>query len=100
MPSRSFFWKGKQFPVCARCTGIYLGFLTLPIFATCVLGWGIGISLILFLPTFIDGLIQALWDIESTNTRRVITGFISGMGLMSLIHILGFYIADLLLTLT
>src|SRR4051812_167741 len=23
-PDRSFFWQGHQFPVCARCTGIYL----------------------------------------------------------------------------
>ena len=23
-PERSFFWDGHQFPVCARCTGIYL----------------------------------------------------------------------------
>jgi uncharacterized membrane protein len=23
-PDRSFFWDGHQFPVCARCTGIYL----------------------------------------------------------------------------
>jgi uncharacterized membrane protein len=23
-PERSFFWGGHQFPVCARCTGLYL----------------------------------------------------------------------------
>jgi uncharacterized membrane protein len=23
-PERSFFWAGHQFPVCARCTGLYL----------------------------------------------------------------------------
>ena len=23
-PDRSFFWDGQQFPVCARCTGLYL----------------------------------------------------------------------------
>ena len=23
-PERSFFWDGQQFPVCARCTGLYL----------------------------------------------------------------------------
>ena len=26
MPERSFFYKGKQFPVCARCTGVIIGF--------------------------------------------------------------------------
>ena len=25
MPERSFFYKGKQFPVCSRCTGVCLG---------------------------------------------------------------------------
>ena len=25
MPERSFFYKGKQFPVCARCTGVIIG---------------------------------------------------------------------------
>ena len=24
LPDRSFFWDGHQFPVCARCTGLYL----------------------------------------------------------------------------
>ncbi|MEI3349189.1 MAG: DUF2085 domain-containing protein [Dysosmobacter sp.] len=24
-PDRSFFFHGKQFPVCARCTGVFLG---------------------------------------------------------------------------
>jgi uncharacterized membrane protein len=23
-PERSFFWEGQQFPVCARCTGLYI----------------------------------------------------------------------------
>ena len=23
-PERSFFWEGHQFPVCARCTGLYV----------------------------------------------------------------------------
>ena len=25
-PDRSFFFRGRQFPVCARCTGMLLGF--------------------------------------------------------------------------
>ena len=27
MPERSFFYKGYQFPVCARCTGLMAGYL-------------------------------------------------------------------------
>ena len=26
MPERSFFFKGYQFPVCARCTGMIVGY--------------------------------------------------------------------------
>lgn len=30
LPERSFFWGDRQFPVCARCTGLYLsGFIGL-----------------------------------------------------------------------
>ena len=32
-PERSFFWAGQQFPVCARCTGLYVSALI------GVLGW-------------------------------------------------------------
>lgn len=32
-PERSFFWGAHQFPVCARCTGLYLSA------ATGLLGW-------------------------------------------------------------
>ena len=27
MPERSFFWKEYQFPICARCTGLAVGYL-------------------------------------------------------------------------
>jgi len=97
LPERSFFWKGQQFPVCARCTGIYLGYLSMPLFMFCLFGWGVGISLLMFLPAVIDGSIQAFFDIESNNTRRLITGLMSGLGLMSLVHIFGFYIAKQIL---
>lgn len=36
---------------------------------------------ILILPTFIDGIVQYVFHIESTNIRRVILGCISGAGL-------------------
>ncbi|PQL91928.1 DUF2085 domain-containing protein [Apibacter adventoris] len=31
-PERSFFWKRKQFPLCARCTGIYIAFVPFSFF--------------------------------------------------------------------
>lgn len=80
MPSRSFFFRKKQFPVCARCTGIYLGyFLMIPIL------WfyqiGIILSVALILPTMIDGLTQAYLNRESTNFLRCTTGILAGIGM-------------------
>jgi uncharacterized membrane protein len=88
-PDRSFFWKGKQFPVCARCTGINIGYISIFFFVTNVLYFNWLWTFLLMLPTTIDGLIQAYWNIESTNTRRVVTGFITGVGIMSFVNIIG-----------
>lgn len=46
-------------------------------------------AIILTLPTYIDGYIQARFNIESTNMRRLITGIISGVGTMALVAIIG-----------
>jgi len=92
MPERSFFWKGKKFPVCARCTGIHFGFLSFVLFLFNFIQINFFLSLALFLPTYIDGLTQAFLNIESTNLRRVITGILSGIGTASLVSIIGNYI--------
>lgn len=80
MPSRSFFYKKKQFPVCARCTGIYLGF-----FVMIPLLWfyqiGMILSIVLILPTLLDGLTQAYLNRESTNFLRFSTGILGGIGM-------------------
>lgn len=34
-PERSFFWSGHQFPVCARCTGLYVSA------AVGLIGWAV-----------------------------------------------------------
>ena len=80
---RSFFIHSKQFPVCARCTGVVLGniiaviifFLFLPNWLWFVMGCTI---------MFMDWLIQYLGILESTNIRRFITGIIGGYSLTSL----------------
>lgn len=98
-PERSFFWKGKQLPVCARCTGIHLGYLSLFLFLFGLIYINMIFSIILILPTLIDGLTQAYFNRESTNTIRVLTGFMAGLGIMSIIHIIGFQIGYLILDL-
>ena len=98
-PERSFFWKGKQFPLCARCTGINLGYIVLPLFLFGVIRIPLVWTIALIVPTYIDGLIQAYFNIESTNSRRFITGLMSGIGTMSLVSIIGIYIGKQILTL-
>ncbi len=88
-PERSFFWKGRQFPVCARCTGFYLGYLVYPLFLFDIVYFNLSITLALLFPAIIDGLWQAFFHRESNNTLRLITGFFSGVGLMSLASIIG-----------
>ncbi len=82
-PERSFFYKGKQFPVCARCTGAGIGYVVggfiytlvrLPVLAN------IGLCVIMFM----DWLLQYLNIRASTNVRRCITGFLCGFGMMQL----------------
>ncbi len=96
-PHRSFFFRGKQFPVCARCTGIHLGYLSMPFFLFKLIYINFLFSIILIIPTVIDGLTQAYFDRESTNSLRFITGLMSGIGLMSIVHIIGFEIGYFIL---
>ncbi|MBT7896339.1 MAG: DUF2085 domain-containing protein [Flavobacteriales bacterium] len=96
-PNRSFFWKGKKFPVCARCTGIHLGYLSLPLFVFEFIYINWILSIIIILPTIIDGLTQAYYNRESTNYIRVFSGFLAGLGCMSIIHIVGFQIGYFIL---
>lgn len=74
---RSFFIKGHQFPVCARCTGVFIGECSAVI-----------LFRVLKLPTiflfgfcaimFFDWLLQFLNILESTNGRRFVTGTLCG----------------------
>lgn len=81
-PDRSFFYKGHQFPVCARCTGVLIGYFLslflLPIwkgnFLLCIALAGI---------MFLDWLVQYLNILESTNIRRLITGVLGGYAVLT-----------------
>ena len=83
-PERSFHYKGRPFPICARCTGMLAGFIfalmTFP-FLRISAHW----LLLFILPGVIDGTIQMFSSYESTNIRRLVTGFFMGYGLLSLI---------------
>lgn len=98
MPERSFFWRGRQFPVCARCTGIHIGYLAYPLFLFEIFSLNIWVTLALMLPTYLDGLVQAFLKLESNNLRRVVTGVLAGIGVVSLISIIGTMIGKKLLS--
>ncbi|MDR3311159.1 MAG: DUF2085 domain-containing protein [Oscillospiraceae bacterium] len=80
LPERSFFYKGKQFPVCARCTGVALGrVLALLTFWF----WRVGFfaAIAFAAPMLADWLVQRCGIRESTNVRRLVTGILGGYGL-------------------
>lgn len=83
-PKRSFFYKGKQFPICARCTGELIGIIFAIIGGYFFINFQIWIWILFLIPLIVDGLVQAKTNYESTNTRREITGFLFGMALMML----------------
>lgn len=83
---RSFHYKGKKFPICARCTGelvgilggILLGIFFLP---------RVWVAVACMIPMLADGFIQLLTPYQSTNMRRLVTGTLFGYALYSLIAI-------------
>lgn len=81
---RSFFYKGRKFPVCARCTGECAGFLlALSTFWIC--HPPVPIPFILMIPMIVDGTVQQRTRYESTNSRRFFTGLLFGYGAMLLV---------------
>lgn len=85
LPERSFHFKGKQFPVCARCTGLHFGYLSLPLFLIGFLSINFWISIMMMVPTYLDGFTQAYCNRQSNNYLRLVTGIVAGIGEMSII---------------
>jgi uncharacterized membrane protein len=80
-PERCFNMGGQPLPICARCTGILLGYLFIPamLLITPPLPWAVG--MLAQLPMLIDGGTQSLGLRLSNNGVRVVTGLLSGWGL-------------------
>lgn len=81
---RSFFYKGKQFPVCARCTGVFIGQLLVLLLAVFKVFFSNTMGIIFLLTMGFDWFIQAVKLKESTNVRRFLTGILGGMGIFIL----------------
>lgn len=93
MPERSFFIFGYQFPVCARCTGVFIGQAAACILAAFRKILSPAISLFLLLLMGADWFIQHTGILASTNFRRLVSGILGGLGITflyinSIIHIL------------
>jgi uncharacterized membrane protein len=79
---RSFSFKGYQFPVCARCTGLFIGQIMGLVFFIFLMHYDIKIIFLLtffsFLGLGLDGILQLKNICISNNYRRLITGFLCG----------------------
>ena len=76
-------------PLCARCTGIFLGLLIFPIFLnkniskySVFLNF---VSVVFIFPCIIDGMIQTFTVYESNNVIRLISGFLFSHGVLVII---------------
>lgn len=86
LSERSFHIGIRQFPLCARCTGIYLALAIGLIISTIYLP-SLLFSIIIMLPMLIDGFTQLLTPYESNNLRRLGTGLLFGYAASSIIVI-------------
>lgn len=84
MPERSFFYHGKQFPVCARCTGVFIGQSLAILSAVFKFTIKLPLSFALIIIMGIDWFIQEINIKPSTNLRRLITGICGGFGVFSI----------------
>lgn len=88
IPERSFHYRGKQFPVCARCTGVSAGYLTLPIFLLNIVQPSLLLIILFIMLMLLDSVTQALGYRESNNILRFITGSLGGVAQVALIVLL------------
>ena len=80
---RSFFFRGYQFPICARCTGEVIGVSAgIIFFIFCRLS--VPVLVCMLVPALIDGVVQMKTDYESNNIRRLWTGILLGFGTVNL----------------
>ncbi|VYT68939.1 DUF2085 domain-containing protein [Clostridium tertium] len=82
---RSFFFYNYQFPICARCTGLLIGYIVGIISLFFNYRISIVLSLLFMIIMFLDWFTQYINFYSSTNTRRFLTGFICAFGIISIL---------------
>jgi uncharacterized membrane protein len=80
MKSRSITIKGYTLPLCARCTGILLGYFFFPFMLIAGLQFSLWIGLFFNIPMVVDGWTQKRKYRMSNNMLRLSTGIMSGFG--------------------
>lgn len=80
MKYRSLTIKGHTLPLCARCTGILLGYLFFPLLLIVQLNQPLWLGIVLNLPMVLDGWTQKRKLRLSNNPLRLTTGIVSGLG--------------------
>jgi uncharacterized membrane protein len=82
--SRSLHLNGHKLPVCARCSGIYFGFLVGSIGVVAIrrrwngrtlVAWGV-----FLIPMLLDVVLNAMGMHDSTILTRILTGLFFGVG--------------------
>lgn len=87
-PERAPALMGHTFILCWRCSMVILGVIfsisiveklniTIP-------SWGMVCGGVLLFPMLVDGVLQYFINIQSTNFRRAVTGFLFGVGITSI----------------
>ena len=92
---RSFSFRGYQFPVCARCTGVLIGyFVAIPSY----IAWGVNLQICIIFAAImlLDWVLQYGKLLESTNSRRLVTGVCGGYSIMSVQIFLLHHIANII----
>jgi len=89
IPERTFKLNGHYFPVCARCTGIWvsgIGILLYTAFFPISYDFVklLLLAILLLVPMLVDGISQLLGMRETNNKIRFFTGLLAGIGLIIL----------------
>ena len=93
---RSFTFRGYQFPVCARCTGIFIGHVVAIFLCIMKVRISLEICALLILIMACDGFLQLFKIKESTNIRRLVTGILAGVGyIFVLVNIVSYFLKHL-----
>ena len=96
LPERSFFIGKYQMPICARCLGIILGYISGIILYLSAIRFPLYISILLMLITLADWSLQFFNKLISTNIRRLLTGICGGIGIIQIVLCFMSYIMRLI----